>query len=58
MSQTLQVSAVSAPGFFGLNTQDAPLDLESGFALVATNCIIDKFGRIGARETLQSWGRN
>lgn len=50
MSQTLQVSAVSAPGFFGLNTQDAPLDLESGFALVATNCVIDKFGRIGARE--------
>jgi hypothetical protein len=50
MSQTLQVSGVSAPGFFGLNTQDSPLDLESGFALVATNCVIDKFGRIGARE--------
>lgn len=50
MSQPLQVSAVSAPGFFGLNTQDSPLNLESGFALVATNCVIDKFGRIGARE--------
>ena len=50
MSQVIQTSSVSAPGFFGLNTQDSPLDLASGFALVATNCIIDQFGRIGARE--------
>lgn len=50
MSQTIQTASVSAPGFFGLNTQDSPLDLASGFALVATNCIIDQFGRIGARE--------
>lgn len=50
MSQDLQTSSVSAPGFFGLNTQDSPSDLASGFALVATNCIIDQFGRIGARE--------
>jgi hypothetical protein len=33
-----------------LNSQDSPLDLASGFALVATNCVIDQFGRIGARE--------
>lgn len=50
MSQQLQTASVSAPGFFGLNTQDSPSDLASGFALVATNCIIDQFGRIGARE--------
>jgi hypothetical protein len=50
MSQVIQTASVSAPGFFGLNTQDSPLDLASGFALVATNCIIDQFGRIGARE--------
>lgn len=50
MSQQIQTASVSAPGFFGLNTQDSPLDLASGFALVATNCIIDQFGRIGSRE--------
>jgi hypothetical protein len=33
-----------------LNTQDSPLDLNAGFALVATNCIIDQFGRIGSRK--------
>jgi hypothetical protein len=50
MSQALQVSTVSAPGFYGLNTQDSPLDMQSGFALVATNCIIDQYGRIGCRK--------
>jgi len=50
MSQAIQVSSVSAPGFFGLNTQDSPLDLQSGFALVATNCVIDQYGRIGCRK--------
>jgi hypothetical protein len=50
MSKALQIASVSAPGFFGLNTQDSPLDLASGFALNATNCIIDQYGRIGARK--------
>jgi hypothetical protein len=50
MSQQLQTASISAPGFFGLNTQDSPLDLASGFALVATNCIIDQYGRIGSRK--------
>ena len=50
MAQQLQVFTVSAPGFYGLNTQDSPLDLSAGFALRATNCIIDQYGRIGARK--------
>jgi hypothetical protein len=54
MSQQLQTQSISAPGFFGLNTQDSPLDLEAGFALVATNCIIDQYGRIGSRK---GWAR-
>jgi hypothetical protein len=54
MSQVLQTASISAPGFFGLNTQDSPLDLASGFALVATNCIIDQYGRVGARK---GWSR-
>ena len=54
MSQALQTASISAPGFFGLNTQDSPLDLAAGFALVATNCIIDQYGRIGSRK---GWSR-
>jgi hypothetical protein len=54
MSQTLKTASISAPGFFGLNTQDSPLDLAQGFALVATNCVIDQYGRIGARK---GWSR-
>lgn len=50
MSQPLKSTSISAPGFFGLNTQDSPLDLQAGFALVATNCIIDKYGRVGSRK--------
>lgn len=50
MSQTLERFSVSAPGFYGLNTQDSPLDLAAGFALTATNCVIDQYGRIGARK--------
>jgi len=50
MSQLIQTASISAPGFFGLNTQDSPLDLASGFALVAINCVIDQYGRIGARK--------
>lgn len=50
MSQQLQAYAITAPGFYGLNTQDSSLDLASGFALVANNCVIDQYGRIGARK--------
>ena len=54
MSQPIQTFSISAPGFYGLNTQDSPLDLNAGFALVATNCIIDQYGRIGSRK---GWSR-
>lgn len=50
MAKLLQTQAISAPGFLGLNTQDSSLDLASGFALIAKNCVIDKYGRIGARK--------
>ena len=50
MSKQLVTSSISAPGFAGLNLQDAPTSLEAGFALEANNCVIDKFGRIGARK--------
>lgn len=50
MAQQIQTYSITAPGFYGLNTQDSSLDLASGFALVANNCVIDKYGRVGARK--------
>lgn len=50
MAQQIQTFAITAPGFMGLNTQDSSLDLASGFALVANNCVIDQYGRVGARK--------
>ena len=50
MSEPISTYSISAPGFYGLNTQDSPLDLNAGFALVANNCIIDQYGRIGSRK--------
>lgn len=53
MAKPLQSIAVQAPGFFGLNTEDSPTALSEQFALDATNCVIDQFGRIGARKGWQ-----
>jgi hypothetical protein len=53
MSKPLQVSSVSAPAFLGLNTQDPSLEISNGFAGIANNCVIDKFGRLGARQGYQ-----
>lgn len=50
MAKELQSIAIQAPGFFGLNTQDSPTSLPEQFALVADNCVIDQFGRIGSRK--------
>jgi len=50
MAQTIVPFSISAPGFYGLNIQDSPVDMNPGFALVANNCVIDKSGRIAARN--------
>jgi len=54
MSKQLTVNSVSAPGFLGLNTQDPSLEISNGFAGIALNCVIDKFGRVGARQGYQN----
>ena len=54
MAQQQQNISISAPGFQGLNTEDSPLQQDPGFALVADNCVIDKYGRIGSREAFAS----
>jgi hypothetical protein len=46
----LQTVSVVSPGFFGLNTQDSSVTLSDNFATTADNCIIDKYGRLGARK--------
>jgi len=55
MAQPQQNITISAPGFQGLNTEDSPLQQDPGFALVADNCVIDKFGRVGAREAFSQY---
>lgn len=50
MAGQLQTSSIAAPGFYGLNTQESSITLSSGFALKAQNCVIDRYGRIGARR--------
>jgi hypothetical protein len=50
MAGALKTTSIVAPGFMGLNTQDSSVTLESGYASVANNCVIDKYGRLGARK--------
>lgn len=42
--------AVQAPGFYGLNLSDSPVDMSSNFALEANNCVIDRYGRVSGRQ--------
>ena len=50
MAQPSHTFSITAPGFMGLNLQDAPVDMDAKFALEANNCVIDKYGRIGSRK--------
>jgi hypothetical protein len=43
-------ASIGAPGFLGLNLQESSVQLSSGYALVAQNCVIDRYGRVGARK--------
>lgn len=55
MTQQQTNIQVVAPGFAGINTQDAPVGLPLAFALQADNCVIDKFGRIASRKGVQAY---
>jgi hypothetical protein len=50
MASELLTNSIAAPGFYGLNLQESSITLSSGFALKAQNCVIDRYGRIGARR--------
>lgn len=50
MGQPITPVSITAPGVFGLNTQDSPVDMDPKYALDARNCVIDKSGRIASRK--------
>lgn len=50
MAQQIQNITITAPGFAGINTQDAPLSQDPSFCAIADNCVIDKQGRVAARK--------
>ena len=50
MAKQLLSAAIAAPAFFGVNTQESGVTLQEGFAVQADNCVIDKYGRLGARK--------
>lgn len=53
MGAPLKTTGVSAPGFFGLNSQESEVSLDTGYAVEANNCIIDRYGRLGSRRGWQ-----
>lgn len=52
MAQELKSINLVAPGFRGINTEDAPLAQDPSFAEIADNAVIDQRGRIAARKGL------
>lgn len=50
MSERLQGTSISAPGFDGLNKNASAVDLPSSFALQGDNCILDLTGRVACRK--------
>lgn len=50
MAQPLQSINLVAPGFKGINTEDSPIAQDPAFAEKAENTVIDKSGRIAARQ--------
>lgn len=50
MAQPLQNITLGSPGFFGINTEDSPIGIDPKHSQVSNNCIIDRYGRIGARK--------
>jgi len=58
MAQQQTNESLVAPGFLGLNTQDSPLGMPVQFASQATNCVIDRFGRIASRKGFKFYTTN
>ena len=52
MAQPQQNITISAPAFYGLNTQDSPITQSPNFARIADQAVIDRYGRVGARKAM------
>lgn len=50
MAKSITPFSISAPGFYGLNTSDSPVDLSPNYCLEAINCVIDRLGRVASRK--------
>ncbi len=53
MAKLQQNVSLSSPGFWGINTQDSPIDMDYRFCREANNCVIDFFGRVSSRRGFQ-----
>lgn len=50
MPSPLQPLTIAAPGFLGINTEEAAIGMNPAYAAEADNCVIDKKGRIASRK--------
>ena len=55
MAQTLQQLSIPGPGVQGLNSEISPFQQGLDFALRADNAVIDRVGRIAAREAFADY---
>jgi hypothetical protein len=53
MAEVLRNITIASPAFAGINTQGSPSELPPAFAAAADNCVIDRKGRIAARQGTQ-----
>ena len=51
MAQRVNQFTIRGNGFQGLNTEMSPIGSDPTYALLADNCVIDRVGRISARES-------
>ena len=51
MAQPVNQFTIRGNGFQGLNTEMSPIGSDPTYALLADNCVIDRVGRISARES-------
>ena len=55
MAQTIAQISIEGPGAQGLNTEVSPFQEAIDFALVADNAVIDRIGRLAAREAFADY---
>ena len=55
MPQPLNNITLTAPGYFGLNLEDSPVDLPDQYCQKADNAVIDNSGRLAARQALAAF---